>query len=80
MQAYVIAVTEENLGAIASEAGKGFDLERAQLWLLEHGSGYFLRDETSALDCQFFEEEVLCEIYMFEHPDDGTLFQRVLKL
>lgn len=80
MSAYVIAVKEENLSAIASEAGTSFNLDYARAWLIEHGSGYFLRDESSPLDCQFFEEIVFLEMYVFEHPDDGALFRRVVKL
>jgi hypothetical protein len=80
MSAYAIAVNENNLNAIASEAGTNFDLEYARAWLIEHGSGYFLRDEGSPFDCQFFEEIVLLEMYVFECEHDGALFRRVVKL
>lgn len=80
MPAYVIAVNEENLSVITSEAGTNFDLEYVRSWLEEHEFGYFLRDESSPFDCQLFEQMVLLEMYVFEYPDDGMLFRRVVKI
>lgn len=78
MYAYVVAVTEENLrGVILSEAGPSFDLALSLAWLKEHGEGWFLRDENSTLDCQFFMTEVLEEMYDFSPHDEHSLFRRV---
>jgi len=81
MHAYVIEVTPENLrGVIRSEAGKSFDLDLALAWLDEHGEGWFLRDEGSALDCQFFVPEVLFEMYVFTSHDESELLRQVVKI
>lgn len=80
--AYAVAITEENLrGVIRSEAGSNFDLEFALAWLEEHGEGWFLRDEESALDCQFFMPMVFVEMYQFVSSLDHTsLFRQVIKI
>jgi len=80
MGAYVVAITEENIkGVIRSEAGLDFDLDYALDWLEEHGEGWFLRDEESPLDCQFFEPEVFKEFYIFSSMNDNSLFRQVIK-
>lgn len=80
--AYAVAVTEENIrGVIRSEAGPNFDLEFALAWLEEHGEGWFLRDEESPLDCQFFMPLVFVEMYQFASSlDQASLFRQVFKV
>lgn len=79
--AYAIAITEENIkGVIRSEAGLDFDVEGAFNWLKEHGSGWFLRDDESPFDCQFFDSEVFEEIYKFNSIDDHSLFRKVYRI
>lgn len=81
MQAYAVAITEANLrNAIRSEAGRNYDLDWSLHWLEEHGSGWFLRDEGSPLDCQFFMPEVFAELYGFISDDETATFRRVIKL
>lgn len=76
--AYVVAITEENLRTvIRSEAGPSFDLDLSLQWLAEHGEGWFLRDEGSPFDCQFFVSDVLEELYRFTSVDDHSLFRHV---
>lgn len=80
MPAYACRVTPENMGAIASEFGKRkWDLQEAMQWLEEHGDGWFLRDDSSPLDCHFFEPTVFFEMYAFD-GDSNSLFRRVIKL
>lgn len=77
--AWAVPITEENLyGVIRSEAGSKFDLEYALNWLYEHEEGWFLRDEESPLDCQFFTSEVFKELYQFTSPDKHSLFRHVI--
>lgn len=77
---YACRISRENMGAIASENPK-FDREEALNWLDEHGSGYFLRDESSPFDCAYMEDTVFHQIYAFEgQRDKNEIFRRVLKL
>lgn len=76
--AYACLISEENMCAIRSENPK-FDLEHTRAWLVEHGSGYFLRDPTSSLDCHYFETTVFAELYQFERGDVTELFRPVHK-
>lgn len=79
--AYAIYITEENLrGVIRSEAGSNYDLELSLQWLAEHGEGWFLRDETSPLDCQFFVPEVFFETYNFVSNDEALLIRHVKEI
>lgn len=80
--AYAVAITEDNLhGVIRSEAGPDFNLEFALNWLMDHGEGWFLRDEESTFDCQFFEPEIFEEMYRFVSPlDETSLFRQVIKI
>ena len=78
--AYVCRVTEENMPAIASEFGKGWDRDKVVRWLEVHEEGYFLRDPSSVLDCNFFVPAVFYRMYMFENDDTHALFRRVLRL
>lgn len=81
MSAYAVAVTEDNIrGVIHSEAGPSFDVEWALTWLKVHEEGWFLRDEESSLDCQFFMPEVFEELYTFTSHDNNSLFRHVVKL
>jgi len=81
VQAYAIKITPENLrGVIRSEAGRDFDLEMALQWLEEHEEGWFLRDEGSPLDCQFFVPMVFFEMYVFTSHDESSLFRNVVKI
>lgn len=78
--AYAIAITEENInGVIRSEAGLTFDLEYALNWLYENEEGWFLRDEESPLDCQFFQPEVFDELYQFVSADQHSLLRKVIQ-
>jgi hypothetical protein len=79
MAAYVVAITEDNIyGVIRSEAGPNYDLDAALDWLAEYGEGWFLRDEETVLDCQFFAPDVLKKFYYFANIDDHSLFRRVM--
>lgn len=78
--AWAVAITEDNLrGVIRSEAGPNFNLELALDWLKEYEEGWFLRDEESPFDCQFFTSEIFEEIYQFASPDNNSLFRRVVQ-
>jgi hypothetical protein len=77
--AYVVKITEDNLrGVIRSEAGPNYDLDAALDWFNEHGEGWFLRDEETVLDCQFFVPDILTKFYKFTNVDDHSLFRRVI--
>lgn len=78
--AWAVSLTEENLSAVLSEAGQKLDRELIEKWLAAHGEGYFLRDESSALDCELFTPLVLSLMYDFRYPDNGTLFREVVKI
>lgn len=78
--AVAVKVTRENLSAIASEAGRKFDRTHAENWLVEHETGYFLRDEGSPFDCSLMAESVFFEIYAFYTENDSSLFRRVVKI
>lgn len=85
MPAYACEVTVTNINAILSELGRKADRDEAQTlitdWLEEHGEGWFLRDESSVLDCNFFVPSVFFEMYAFDRSDPGEgLFRRVVKL
>lgn len=76
--AYAIAMTEENIyGIIRSEAGLGYDPENAMKWLKEFGQGWFLRDETTPLDCRFFVPETFDAMYKFVSNDQNQLMRQV---
>lgn len=77
--AYACKVVPENLSAIASEAGRKFDREFAESWLIEHAEGYFLRDDTSPFDCALMEPLVFGELYVFANKDVDALFREVKK-
>lgn len=81
MSAYAVKITEDNIrGVIRSEAGKSFNLSIALSWLEEHEEGWFLRDESSPLDCEFFMPEVFAEMYAFTSDDKSSLIRHVVKL
>ena len=81
MQAYAVAITEDNIrNAIRSEAGRDFDLDIALAWLEEHENGWFLRDEGSIFDCQFFMPEVFEELYAFVSYKDNETFKKVTRI
>lgn len=78
--AVAVKVSRESLSAIASEAGRKFNREDIENWLVEHGGGYFLRDETSTFDCSLMTDSVFFAIYEFKYPNDDTaLFRPVIK-
>jgi hypothetical protein len=77
--AYACRIARENFSAIASE-NPNFNLEEIIEWLAQHGSGYFLRDESSVFDCRYFEDTVFFEFYIFETSDHEELFRRVVKV
>lgn len=79
MVAYAVVMSEENMLVIASEHPK-FDKAEFRKWLADHGEGYFLRDESSPLDCQYFEPTVFAQMYLFESGDESALFRRVVKI
>lgn len=80
--ACAIAVTEDNVNLILSEAGKKHTRADIEAWLREFGAGYFLRDPSnSALDCQFFHPLIFATHYKFKNPqDDRILFQEVIRI
>ena len=80
MQACVVVVKPENFQAIMSEAGRNFDRAFLEAWIAKEENGYFLRDETSPLDCYLIEESKFLQMYMFERCDPNVLFRHVIKL
>ncbi len=76
--AWAVVVMEENFDVILSEAGRKFNREHIENWLYEHGEGYFLRDELSALDCSLFVPLVFEELYTFRYPLDTAMFKEVI--
>lgn len=68
----------ENLGAIASEK-PDFNREEALQWIADNGEGYFIRDESSHLDCKYVDDQTFREMYMFADGDVHSLFRRILK-
>lgn len=80
MVAYACLAISENLDAILSEAGSRFDREYIERWIEDNGGvGYFLRDESTPLDCNLFSREVFFDIYSFKSNDTSALFRRVVK-
>lgn len=79
MPAYVCLITPENKCVIRSEK-PDFDEVKFHEWLAKHGSGYFLRDERSPFDCQYFDEIAFDQMYIFEHGNVGALFRRVFRI
>ena len=78
--AVVIKLTKENLSAVLSEAGRHVNRDKVEKWLEAHGEGYFLRDESSALNGSLFTPLAFAQIYKFKFEDDGALFREVEKI
>lgn len=76
MVAYAVRIKKENKQVIASEHPK-FDEAEFNKWLETHKDGYFLRDPDSALDCHYFVDYVFIQMYRFDPPGTGALFERV---
>jgi hypothetical protein len=75
---YAIAITEENIrGVILSEAGPDFDINAALVWLEEFKEGWFVRDETSVLDCHYFTPETFAVMYIFTDNDQSVLMRKI---
>lgn len=79
MVAYACLAIPENLDVIVSEAGSRFDREYVERWIEDNGDGYFLRDESTALDCNLFSRDVFFGMYSFRTNDTSALFRRVVK-
>jgi hypothetical protein len=79
MVAYACRISEENFDAIASEK-PDFDREQTLQWLEQNGTGYFLRDESTNLDCGYFVDDNFFQMYTFDSTDKQDLFRRVLKI
>lgn len=77
--AYAVKLTNENLSAILSEAGRRVDRSKVEEWMQAHGEGYFLRDESSVLNGSLFTPLAFFRMYEFCDPDEGALFRRVEK-
>ena len=78
---YAIAITKENIyGVIRSEAGPNFDLEAALTWFEKHGGGWFLRDDSTVLDCHFFDEEIFPTLYEFIEDNPNELMRHVISV
>lgn len=79
-QAYACRISSETFDVIRSE-NPGFDLEQTKAWLEKHGSGYFIRDESSrAFDCSYMADVVFHEIYAFENGDQDVIFRKIIRL
>lgn len=77
-QAYATVIVEQNHQAIVSESGSEFDMAFLKAWVEKHGpGGFFLRDETSPLDCQLFTSEQFHQLYYFEKGDVDAMFRMV---
>lgn len=74
---WAIAVKEENLQLILSEAGDKFNKTYLESWLKMYKEGYFLRDEKSTRDCALFLPFVFLESYYFLHNDPENLIRQV---
>lgn len=78
--AWAAEVVEDNYQAILSEAGRAFDKDHLLAWVREYEKGYFLRDETSSLDCILITPDKFLQLYQFERGDEGAMFRVVVKL
>lgn len=75
---WAIAVTEENIhGIILSEGGSDFIVDAALKWLEEFKEGWFVRDESSVLDCHLFTVDVFNVMYAFTQNDEGLLMRHI---
>jgi|KBSMisStandDraft_5_1062788.scaffolds.fasta_scaffold2185290_1 hypothetical protein len=79
MPAYAVRISPENFGAICSEK-PDFNQEEALKWLEQHKQGYFVRDDESSLDCQYFEDTSFFAVYTFADKDPRALFRRIMRL
>ena len=77
--AYACQITKENFGAIASENPK-FNMQELLDWLEVHESGFFLRDEDSVFDCQYFIDETFFELYRIEPGEPDSMFRIVTRV
>jgi hypothetical protein len=77
--AWAVRVVEENYDAILSECAGGFDRSLLLEWVEEHGTGYFLRDADSPLDCLLMDEENFLLLYHFENGNESAMFRTVVK-
>lgn len=75
--AWAILLSDENINAILSEAGTFPDRKFIEDWRAKHGEGYFLRDESSVLDCSLFTTTVFLYLYEFDHADESAMFRQV---
>ena len=81
MEAYAIAITEENIrGIILSEAGTKYDLDVALRWLEESEVGWFVRDPSTVLDCSFYTPEIFETMYAFTDYDQHSLMRKVTQI
>lgn len=76
--AYACRISQENLGAIASEK-PDFDREEALEWI-QTGGGFFIRDEGSPFDCEYMADVVFHQIYLFDNFDRTAIFHRILRM
>lgn len=77
--AWASAIVEENYQAIISESGGSLDAKFIVAWVKKNGSGFFLRDTSSPLDCNLFPTEEFNKLYMFKNNDEG-MFRLVIQL
>ena len=70
-------IIEVNYDAILSEAAGSFDRAFLLAWVVENKEGFFLRDETSPLDCLLIPFDQFFTLYHFERGDVGAMFRRV---
>lgn len=79
--AWATPIVDDNYQAILSEAGGVFDRQFLEAWVSKNGTGYFLRDASSPLDCCLVSVESFVKLYDFRYPNDkAALFREVVKL
>lgn len=79
--AYAIEVCEANFNLLISESGRSHTKEQIQAKIPVYEGGFFLRDPSSKLDCQFFLAEAFVKLYKFRFVHDGkNPLQEVVRL
>lgn len=79
--AWAIEVCQLNFSLLISEAGLNHTKEQIQAKIPVYEGGFFLRDPSSKLDCQFFLPEAFAKLYKFRFAHDGKApLQEVIRL
>jgi hypothetical protein len=79
--AWAIEVCEANFSLLISEAGRNHTKEQIRAKIPAYEGGFFLRDPSSKLDCQFFTPEAFTKLYRFRLVHDGkSPLQEVIRI